>query len=206
MAIVTTPYYEPENGLPNQRKIYVDIPLVKPDIVRMDAGTPRTGWTLAMRKVFTPHDAKTRKQLALRAAFLFAYTQGYQGQYHLLCFKNRDRWANLHAPAQTNEGSTDPSAIQISAQTATPIGGGMVLCFTPSSATNLWGIVILRDVAEIVTPDQYTAIKFFHTKTANQISYVDSPLKPGTYHYRAAAFETNGQLGSFSPDVFATVL
>jgi len=164
-----------------------------------------------------PHDTRTAAQIALRKTWVFCsyqwarFTPDERAAWIVLKPRNffadmLKRWTLLHAPAKLPDGSTDPSSITITAASATPSLRAIALGFTPSSATLLWGIVILRSTAEIVTPNPLTAIIFYPTKTANAVSYLDSPLLPGSYHYRAAAFESTGKLGPFSNDVFATVL
>jgi len=197
MAIITQPYFTYENGEPNERKIYVDTRLVKQDIIRSGIN----GWTTTMRRIFTPHDPKTTKQTAVRAVMVFCRNQTSKTKYD----DNVSRWMSLNAPTITWPGSTAPSTIALSDVTATASNKAIFVTFTPSNAENLSGVVILRDPAEIVTPDPLQAIIFYPTKTAASINYLDSPLRPGTYHYRAAAFELDGKLGPFSPDVSATV-
>jgi len=164
----------------------------------------------------TPHDPKTAKQIACRALMRFARWQWpyltpeqkepWAWNDGILFFAEPvERWLELHGPAIVPNGSTDPSTITIGNASALNQGRAVALSFTPSSATSLWGIAILRSTAEIVTPDPYTLIIVFPTKTADPILYLDSPLRKGTYHYRAAACESTGKLGAFSADVSVTV-
>jgi hypothetical protein len=169
------------------------IGLIRPMTFVPSAAKPTTRNIISRRS--KQHDSKSPSQIACRSAWKFA---GYQwarfsalekSYWEELVGRNffSDtllRWLSLYAPCKQPDGSTDPSAITISI---------------------LWGIAILRSPTEIVTPDPYQAVIFLPTTTITPIIFVDSPLTPGTYHYRAAAFETTGKLGPFSSDVFSTI-
>jgi hypothetical protein len=200
-------WYPSESG-PIPQPFISYAPLVKPDIDRHGV----TGWDGAARSRRPHQDPKTDNQIAIRAVFAFCSYYWHRSpnprsEFHYSTFfhRNVSRWILLHAPAKDDPGSTDPSAIELTTATAAASAAAIALSFTPSGATDLWGIVILRSENEIITPDPLMAILFYPTETTEPISYLDSPLKPGTYHYRAAAFEINGALGAFSSDVFATV-
>ena len=190
------------------------IGLIRPMTYVPSSAKPTTRNIISRRS--KQHDPKTPSQIACRAAWSFAgyqwarfssFDKSYWEELERRNFFSDTliRWLDLHAPCKRPDGSTDPSTITISNPSATSLRVATGLSFTPSSASLLWGVVILRSPTEIVTPDPYQAIFFYPTTTVKPIIFIDSPLRPGTYHYRAAAFETTGKLGPFSSDVFSTL-
>ena len=106
--------------------------------------------------------------------------------------------------------SVIPSQDYTATQLSTPIAiatyaytggkGFTTLSLTPANATSLWGILILRSLTEITVPSYAQTIIMLAKSTATPLSYTDSPLSPGTYHYRAATFNTDGTHGPILDD------
>jgi hypothetical protein len=117
---------------------------------------------------------------------------------------NLQRWQSSLSPTQANPAAEASSALTVSTQTLTGGDGMVTVQLTPSGGTSIWGFIICRDLAEITAPSWANAVAVVNADGANQVTYVDSPLDAGTYHYRAAAFNTDGKLGAFHADGTAT--
>jgi hypothetical protein len=208
MAILINPHAGP----PKPHRNGAISELRKTDISRHGV----SGWTHAIRLRTKPHDPQTAAQLACRAPMRFARAVWHEltpdtwnlwkayVQPNYFCEAVR-RWCLLHAPAYTRVGMNDASTITIDDVTAVATSSGIMLNFTPSSPAALWGVAILRSENEITTPDAKKLIYIYPTSSAARGTYIDNPAKPATYHYRLAACEDNGRLGSFSTDVSATL-
>ena len=66
-------------------------------------------------------------------------------------------------------------------------------------------MIICRSTAEITTPGWANAIAVIQADGANKVTFVDSPLDTGTYHYRTAVFTDDGVCGAFKADGTAVV-
>jgi hypothetical protein len=162
------------------------------------------------------HDRRTYKQLACRAPMRFAKTVYYVQppavidqwkEVHPMDFfcEAVKRWIAGYSPAVSPYYPVNtPSELTISA-TATAAGGSILLTFTPSAHYALWGVAIIRSTEPIETPDTMMLRIIYPLKAAVKKTLIDSPKKPGTYHYRFAACEITGKRGEFSPDISATI-
>jgi hypothetical protein len=177
--------------------------LVKTDIVRQGI----SGWGRTMQKTRIPHDAKSAKQIGVRCLVKFIFQQWWTltpeqqltwKPFYLMI--QMDRWMNFQAPSRDNPATEASDPISISGLTSHTGKGFATLSFTPSAATNIYGLIIFRSPTEITDPSYQTAIVMIRVKTTDPISYCDSPLRPGTYHYRAAVFTTDGVMGPVYPD------
>jgi hypothetical protein len=226
MAIIATPL-TPGAYVWGKGKAMLFTRLVKPDVNRKNAELPgglQNSWTQTVQQCRIPHDPKTAPQLGIRALTNFTMRQWYgldtdTKQYWkdsapssfkraiaFYLYFQLDRWMATHTPSTSPYAPEESAPIAIAAHTYHPGTGFTTLCLTPADATSIYGLVILRSPTEIITPAHTQAITMIPIKTADQISYCDSPLAPGTYHYRAAAFNTDGTCGTFLPDETVTVV
>ena len=176
-----------------------------------------------VRRRVRPLDRQSPPQLALRALTRFAKTilaNCSEEQYALWAAKyyetptplrlaaiveHLQRWTAMHAPAQIPDASTAASSLIADMRADTPTPRAVRIRLQPNADTNLFGIVLLRDTIPIIFPAWSNAILFSAASTTAVQTYLDTPLRPGTYHYRAACFETTGQLGPFYSDTSVTV-
>jgi hypothetical protein len=119
--------------------------------------------------------------------------------------ENLRRWQEFTGPTQAMPAAETANALTVSAHTYTGHKGYAVLSMTPSGATNIWGFAILRDTAEITTPGWANAVAIVEANGASAVSYTDSPLLAGTYHYRIAVINKDGVIGTWLADATATV-
>jgi len=195
--------------------------LVKSDIVRHGV----TGWTQTVQKKRIPHNPKSAPQIALRCLVDFVSThwwevteeeksiwveaaiahEPYMGLYPYYLHQNLTRFIAFLGPERICGDHSYFTPIAIASHSFASGPGFATVVFTPAASTNIYGIVILRSLAEITDPSWRDAIKIIGTKTAEPVSYCDTPLRPGTYHYRAAAFTTDGAMGTVYPDFTVSV-
>jgi hypothetical protein len=119
--------------------------------------------------------------------------------------ENLLRWQTFNTPSQTSPPEEVASAITVTTMTLTGGVGQCTVAITPSTGTAIWGFVLFRSTAEITTPAWSNAVAVIEADGANQVTHVDSPLDPATYHYRCVAFTVDGVKGTVKADASASV-
>lgn len=118
---------------------------------------------------------------------------------------NLDRWQQNKAPSETYPAEEAATPLTVSDMTLTGYAGYATISVTPSGATAIGGIAIFRDTAEITSPNWANCVAVVEADGANAVLTTDSPLDADTYHYRAAIFTDDGQLGTVIADDTAVV-
>lgn len=95
-------------------------------------------------------------------------------------------------------------ALTITTLTTTGNAGYVDVSITPSGE-GASGLIVWRDTAEITDTSRAKVVKVINADGTNAVTFVDSDLAAGTYHYRAAAFNDAGGLGTVKADQTATV-
>jgi hypothetical protein len=114
------------------------------------------------------------------------------------------RWQMFKPPTKAYPALQSANAIT----TTQVLTGGQGFCtlgLTPSAAGDNWGFAIFRDSAEITAPNWNNCIAVIPANGAAAVSYTDSPLEAGTYHYRSAVFNTDGKMGTICADASQAV-
>jgi hypothetical protein len=171
-----------------------------------------------VRQLVTPANPKSAKQTGIRCMLGYlAQTWATLGNlakatwdeiaasraisaFNAFSSVNLTRWQNGLAPAQANPAAETSTALTVSTQTLTGGSGCITLTLAASGTTDLAGFIIYRAAAEITVPSWTNAIAVIDASGAGTATYVDSPLDAGTYHYRVAAFNTDGKLGATHAD------
>lgn len=174
------------------------------------------------RQLVTPKNPKSAKQTGVRGMMKFIADRWYYltapakatwdaiaasksiSAFNAYVGENLTRWQEFKAP--TEEYPADETANAIT--TTQVLTGGQGFCsigLTPSGAGDNWGFAIFRDTAEIVAPNWNNCIAVIPANGATAVSYTDSPLDAGTYHYRASVFNTDGTLGTICADASEAV-
>jgi len=68
----------------------------------------------------------------------------------------------------------------------------------------VWGVILFRSATTITTPALSQAIAVLPVTGTGTITYTDSGLTAGTYHYNAIFFTKEGKVGSAEGDVSGT--
>lgn len=114
-------------------------------------------------------------------------------------------WNSFLAPSQGYPAARATTGLTITTFTTTGGSGETAVSITPSAGTDIWGYILLRSTTEITAPSRSQVIAVLEADGANAVTYTDSGLKAGTYHYRVAAFNTDGKMGTVKADQTATV-
>jgi hypothetical protein len=176
-----------------------------------------------VRQRVIPTNPRSASQTGVRSMFRFlaqawsgllAAEQGdYDAQAEALqlsafnCFmkQNMDRWQLNQGPSKNSPAEETSDALTITTMSLTGGDGNVTVELTPSGGTSIWGYAIFRSPSEITTPNFTTCIAVIAADGANAVEYVDSPLAAGTYHYRAAALNDDGVIGTVKEDATAVV-
>lgn len=127
-------------------------------------------------------------------------TQKAISAFNAFVSENLARWQMVKAPTQAMPADEASTALTVTNMTLTGGVGSVNISLTPSGSTSIAGFIICRSTAAITAPSWENAIAVIDADGTNAVTYVDSPLDAGTYHYRAAVFNTDGTLGAFIAD------
>jgi len=115
------------------------------------------------------------------------------------------RWQVNQAPTEAYPAAEASVPLTVTTQTLTGAAGYATIEVTPSGATAIAGIIIYRSLAAITAPNWTQVIAVIEPDGANKVTYTDTPLEAGTYHYRTGIFNTDGILGTIKSDGTAAV-
>jgi hypothetical protein len=171
-----------------------------------------------VRELVTPLNPKSAKQTGVRAMMKFL-TQRWQyisagsqddwdapaeasqiSAINAYVRENLNRWQLFQGPSQIYPATEASSGLTVSSHTYTGGAGFATLSLTPSGSTSIWGFAIFRDAAEITAPNWNNCVAVIPANGASAVSYTDSPLTAGTYHYRACVLNTDGKMGTVLAD------
>jgi hypothetical protein len=176
-----------------------------------------------VRQCVIPQNPQSAKQLGVRAMmrFLAQYWVNLSAEikavwegmgaglqisgYNYFIAYNLNRWQNISAPSKEYPAAEASTPLTVTTQTLTGGVGHATIAMTPSGATSIWGFAIFRDTAEITVPSWSNCIRVVEANGANAVTYDDSPLEAGTYHYRTAVINADGILGTVKADGTAVV-
>ena len=171
-----------------------------------------------VRERVTPTNPKAPKQCGVRSMMGFLANQWYGlsvpnkatwddaalarqiSSFNQYASHNLDRWQTFAAPTKAFPAAEASTGLTVTTQTLTGDIGFATIQITPSGATSIWGLLIFRDDAAITAPSWANCIAVIEADGANPVTYVDSPLEAGTWHYRTAVFNVDGILGAVKAD------
>lgn len=174
-----------------------------------------------VRTLVTPTNPKSAAQTAIRAMMKFL-SQDWENltapnqatwdetalndsisPFNAYIRYNLSRWRMYKTPSKEL-----PAAETADARTITQsLTGGIrniLISNTPSAATDQWGILIMRSLAAIVTPNWNLVVAAVKSDGTNAVIYTDAPLVAATYHYRSATFNKDGDIGVVCADASAS--
>jgi hypothetical protein len=118
---------------------------------------------------------------------------------------NQFRWRDFLAPTSIYpEATTDTAPVEgVLAATA---GVRSITVTQPITTANEgWAILFFRGLAPAITTAFDNLIGASIVNGTNDVNWVDSPLVPDTYYYKIRSVTLDGQLGTESSEVNATV-
>ena len=173
------------------------------------------------RACVTPKNPKTVKQTACRAMWKFL-AQAWKSigtvpqaswktladatsitNFNAYMKTAMSAWHNFLAPQQTYNAAKASAPLTITTHTTTGGVGCITNSITPSGVTAAWGIAIFRGLTGF-TPSNVNCIAVIPWASAGALTFVDTPLAPGTYYYRACTIQTDGQMGTMHAEVSGT--
>jgi hypothetical protein len=176
-----------------------------------------------VRQLVTPTNPKSALQTGTRAMFAFltaawsALAAGAKSSWDELATatqisafnayvgSNLTRWQSFLAPTVAYPAAEASTPLTITTMTCTGNAGYATVEITPSGSTNLSAFAVFRDDAEITTPGWANCVAVVPADGADPVLFTDSPLTAGTYHYRVAALNDDGIMGTVKADATATV-
>jgi|WetSurMetagenome_2_1015567.scaffolds.fasta_scaffold18656_7 hypothetical protein len=180
------------------------------------------GRAVVRRKV-SPTNPKSAKQTGVRSMMGFlaamwkaktdpkwtgwtsAAEAGQISTFNAFIAENLRRWQLFKGPTQVYPAAEASSVLTITTMTCTGNVGYATVAITPSGGTALWGFLVFRDTAEITTPSWANCVGVIEANGTNAVTFTDSPLDAETYHYRVAAINTDGVIGTVKADATAVV-
>lgn len=174
-----------------------------------------------VRTRVVPNNPKSAGQTGVRSMFRFlatiwasigavaqaTYEEAALGKaispFNEFVSQNSLRWQNFLTPSQATPAAEASTPLTVTTMTLTGGENCVTVELTPSGATSIWGFAIFRDTAEITAPSAANCVAVVPADGANAVTYLDSPLTAGTYHYRACAFNVDGVHGTVKADATA---
>lgn len=175
------------------------------------------------RTLVTPANPKSTGQVSVRAMMKWLSQQwkdigaapqgswddrakiGNISPFNAFCGYNLFRWRNFLAPtdtfpeAETDVAPTEGVLAAVAAERAITVTQPI------TTAADGWGIMFFRSPTATFESG-YNNLKHVGLVDAtNDVLFIDSPLAPGTYYYEIRSITKDGQLGSASSEVDATV-
>ena len=177
-----------------------------------------------VRQLVTPNNPKSAKQTGVRAmmkylsqiwASIGAVAQATWDDlaaasaispFNAFIGHNMGRWQTNDGPTHAYPAAEADTPGAVTSNTPTGYEGYASIAVILPAAADRVGFILCRDTAEITDPTWANAIAVVQDDgTAHTVTVTDSPLEPGTYHYRAAAFTADGLIGTFAADASDTV-
>jgi len=174
------------------------------------------------RKLVIPSNPREPKQLGVRAMLTFlakawaaikvAEAADYQdladadaiSTFNAYMGKNLDRWQENKGPSQSYPPADASSACAITTAPLTGHADYVTAVVTPATNANIWGIMVWRDSVSVAATWANCVAVYFQAAVAAH-TFTDSPLEPGTYHYRFAQFNKDGVIGTILADASIAV-
>jgi len=174
-----------------------------------------------VRRHARPKNPRSAGQIGIRAAMKFlaqAYTDN-KGDidtnfadpsksanvsfFNAYVAYNIRRWRQAHGVSIEYPATESANSITIT-QGLTAGQRNIIVSVTASATTLLWAIAIYRSTATITTVNWNNCIAIIPVTDGAAHLYTDAPLVAGTYHYRAAAINNTGKIGTACADASAT--
>jgi len=118
---------------------------------------------------------------------------------------NHTRWQMGQTPSQSYPAAEASAGALITTAPLTGHENYVTAAITPAANAAIWGVIVYRDLAEITAPSWAQAVAVIPREDVTPFTFTDSPLEPGTYHYRFSQFNTDGVEGTVLADASVVV-
>lgn len=174
-----------------------------------------------VRRHTRPKNPQTVSQVGIRAAMKFL-SQEYKNQktqvdsqftdpaaaanistFNAFVAYNMRRWREGKGLTTYYPATEATNSITIT-QGLTGGQRNVLVSVTASASTDLWAIGIYRSLASIPNVNWNNCVAIIPVNDTSAHLFTDAPLSPNTYHYRAAAINIFGKIGTACTDATAT--
>jgi hypothetical protein len=170
-----------------------------------------------------PSNPRSGGQVGIRAMFMFLTKQwagltagnkatwndraaaGNVSPFNGFVQYNQSRWRNYLTPSKQEPAAESSSAPSAPTVVATAGVRQVSLAITKGATAPSWGYAIFRSKTTGFTPMWSNCIAVVAKDASSNGSYIDTPLAPGTYYYKALGFNDDGVKGALSNEASATV-
>jgi hypothetical protein len=126
-------------------------------------------------------------------------------EFNQYCSENLLRHQNNKAPSKATPPAEASGACAITTAPLTGHEGYVTAVVTPATNANIWGVKVYREPTTITTPSWANCVAVVYRADVTAFTFTDSPLEPGTYHYRFSQFNIDGVEGTILADASTTV-
>ncbi len=112
--------------------------------------------------------------------------------YHAFIRENQKRWRTFRTPSKRYPAAEAPPAVFTTRLWNIAVGYRMVTHTITHTGDNYWGFVIFRELDHLYTPSLQNAIALIPRAAGNTSTWIDTPIKPGSYRYMFAVFTATG--------------
>jgi hypothetical protein len=167
---------------------------------------PRSGSQVGVRAMFkflaqiwqslTTEEAETWADLAKSLSV---------SKFNAFMKYNQSRWRNFLTPSKETPAAETATAPAAPTVVGTAGIRQATLAITKGAQAPDFGYLIHRSTETSFTPAFSNCIAVVPIDESNNGSYVDTPLPPGTYYYKATGFMDDGKKGTASAEEDVTI-
>lgn len=176
-----------------------------------------------VRQLVIPSNPKSGAQVGVRAMMKFL-SQSWAGlssmikatwetqaaaitasTFNAFVKDNMASWGSFLAPTQEYPATGAGPTLNLVDFNATGGVRSATLDFEADADAGGWGLAIYRSTVMGFTPTRNECIAVVSLASAATGEYLDTPLSPDTYYYRAQQFNTEGKFGDLFAEQAATV-
>jgi len=118
---------------------------------------------------------------------------------------NMRRWREGHGVTIDCPAVQEITPTLVATMTTVGAARHVDVAITLTSGTDHLGIVICRSTTTGFTPGWANAVRILFSPGDDVFAWIDAPLEPDTYYYRAASLTQDGKIGTYKAETSATV-
>jgi len=167
---------------------------------------PRTSSQIGVRRIFS-FLAKIWASIstANKATWLVLAKQMNVSEFNAFMKYNQQRWRNFLGPTKVDPATEASGAASVPTSAVTVGIRQLTIALTHGATPPDWGYMIFRGLTGFM-PAFSNCVYVGPFTAATDMTWVDTPLVPGTYYYRARGFNVDGKLGTLEAEFSGTVV